>query len=427
MAAATATSKLSPVVTGSGEEKSTTYIATKVTGPDTNGKYNSEVVQYDNAKGEGGKTIGTRNPDTGEVTFNDNASDNVKANKSSFKKASDDQIDSIQDDLATDASEKEGLNKATGKKNRDNTDGNTDSSQSKASPAFPPRNQSGGFTGMDVMSSKPRNKYTSTPLCYPVAMRNNLKDSILINVIKHVPKVFKGLKTVREKKGETIGSVILPMPSAIGDGNKTEWGSGTMTPAQMAASGVVKKLLTDGGKKAIEQANESAEGFMKDGAGKKVMENFFTEQLTGAEDLLSRTEGAVMNPNMELLFKGPGMRSFSFSWKMSPRDEKESIVIAKIIRMFKQSMAPQKVPGALFLKAPSVYDIEFRSGTSRNKFLPKIKTCGLTDCSVNYTPDGSFMAYDNDSMVALEMSLSFQEMEPIYNNDMSSGWDSVGY
>ena len=92
-----------------------------------------------------------------------------------------------------------------------------------------------------------------------------------------------------------------------------------------------------------------------------------------------------------------------------------------------RSMAPQKVPGALFLKAPSVYDIEFRSGTSRNKFLPKIKTCGLTDCSVNYTPDGSFMAYDNDSMVALEMSLSFQEMEPIYNNDMSSGWDSVGY
>ena len=56
-----------------------------------------------------------------------------------------------------------------------------------------------------------------------------------------------------------------------------------------------------------------------------------------------------------------------------------------------------------------------------------MKTCALTDCTVNYTPDGSFMAYDNDSMVAYEMSLSFQEIEPIYNNDMSSGWDSVGY
>ena len=425
MASKTATSKLSPVVTGSGEEKSTSFIATKVTGPDTNGKYSSEIVQYDDAKGGGAKTIGTRNPDTGEVTFNDNASDNIKANKSAFKKASDDQIDSIQDDLATDASEKEGLNKATGKKNRDTTNGNTDSSQAKANPR--PRNQSDGFTGMDVMSSNPRNKYTSTALCYPVAMRNNLKDSVLINVIKHVPKSFEGLKTVRKSKGPTIGSVMLPMPSAIGDGNKTDWGSGTMTPAQMAASGAVKKLLGKDAKSAIKDANQSAQDFMADGDGKKAMENFFTEQLTGAEDLLSRTEGRVMNPNMELLFKGPGMRSFSFSWKMSPRDEKESIVIAKIIRMFKQSMAPQKVPSALFLKAPSVYDIEFRSGTSRNRFLPKIKTCGLTYCSVNYTPDGSFMAYDNDSMVALEMSLSFQEMDPIYNNDMSSGWDSVGY
>ena len=425
MAPATATSKLSPVVTGSGETKSTSFIATKVTGPDTNGKYSSEIVQYDNASGGGAKTIGTRDPDTGRVTFNDNASANIKANKSAFKTASDNQIDSIQDDLATNASEKEGLNAATGKKNRDTTNGNTDSSQSKPTPI--PRNQSDGFSGADVMSSKPRNKYTSTALCYPVAMRNNLKDSVLINVIKHVPKSFEGLTTVRKSKGPTIGSVILPMPSAIGDGNKTDWGAGSMTPAQMAASGVVKKLLGKDAKSAVEQANQSAQAFMADGDGKKAMENFFTEQLTGAEDLLSRTEGRVMNPNMELLFKGPGMRSFSFSWKMSPRDEKESIVIAKIIRMFKQSMAPQKVPSALFLKAPSVYDIEFRSGTSRNRFLPKIKTCALTDCSVNYTPDGSFMAYDNDSMVAYEMSLSFQEIEPIYNNDMSSGWDSIGY
>ena len=57
MAATTATSKLSPVVTGSGEEKSTSFIATKVTGPDTNGKYSSEIVQYDDANGNGGKTI----------------------------------------------------------------------------------------------------------------------------------------------------------------------------------------------------------------------------------------------------------------------------------------------------------------------------------------------------------------------------------
>ena len=56
-----------------------------------------------------------------------------------------------------------------------------------------------------------------------------------------------------------------------------------------------------------------------------------------------------------------------------------------------------------------------------------MKECGLTDCSVNHTPDGGYMTYDNSAMVAVEMSLSFQEMEPIYNNDMGQTDDSIGY
>ena len=82
---ATATSKISPVITRSGRaSSSSTYIATKVTGPDKNNKYSSEIVQYDNAKGEGGKTIGTRDPDSGEITWNDNASRKVKSNSDKF-------------------------------------------------------------------------------------------------------------------------------------------------------------------------------------------------------------------------------------------------------------------------------------------------------------------------------------------------------
>ena len=409
---AEATSKISPVVTNG----TTTYTATKVTGPDPRGNYSSEIVQYDDANGNGAKTIGSRN-DSGGVDWNTDAPITAKKNTSAFKKASNNQIDSVADQVAETAEDKASLNSYAGAKNKDISDGNTDSSTSKAVPE-----PSGDEKGQkNARTSYDRN------LVYPLTLRTGEQDNLRIDVVIHEPKKVAGLTFADREPGKIIGGVTLPVPTSVNDANKTEWGSASMTPAQIAASGAVKKLLGKDAKSAVESANKSAQDFMADGNGKKAMENFFTEQLTGAEDLLSRTEGRVMNPNMELLFKGPGMRSFSFSWKMSPRDEKESIVIAKIIRMFKQSMAPQKVPGALFLKAPSVYDIEFRSGKSRNKFLPKIKTCGLTDCSVNYTPDGSFMAYDNDSMVALEMSLSFQEMEPIYNNDMSSAYDNVGY
>ena len=82
MAATTATSKVSPVVLGSGRMKSTTYIATKVTGPikDAAGSntFATEIVQYDDAKGGGAKTIGTRDAATGEITWNDNASNRTK-------------------------------------------------------------------------------------------------------------------------------------------------------------------------------------------------------------------------------------------------------------------------------------------------------------------------------------------------------------
>ena len=134
-----------------------------------------------------------------------------------------------------------------------------------------------------------------------------------------------------------------------------------------------------------------------------------------------------MNPNMELLFRGPALRPFSFTWRLSPRDRGESMTIMRIIRMFKQSMAPKKTTSQLFLKAPNTYKIQYLSGSSDHKFLPKIKECALNDFSVNYTPDGNYMTYDNSSMLAYEISFSFTEIEPIYNNDMDSSDLDIGY
>ena len=425
MASATATSKIAPVVIGSGRGKSTTYIATKVSGPDTNGDFTSEIVQYDNASGGGAKTIGNRDAD-GNITWNSDASNKIKLNQSKFKKASNNQISSVQDQLTTTAVDKQGLNAAAGKSNQDNTDGNTDSSQSKPTPA--PRDETGGgLSGGDTGNTIPRNSYSKT-LCYPVAMRKSLQDNLKIDVVEFNPKTMKGGTTLDRPKGKTIGSVTLPVPTSVQDGNQTSWGSGSMTAVQMAAANVVKAGLGEnGGEAAAAELTSAMNDAQKDQMTGEALKNFFTEQLTGTTDLLSRTTGAVLNPNMELLFKGPALRSFTFSWKMSPRDQKESIEIAKIIRMFKQSMAPQKSDSGLFLKAPSIYKLTFNKGTGRHKFLPRMKECALNNCAVNYTPDGSYMTYDNAAMVALEMSLSFQEMEPIYNNDMSHSDDSIGY
>ena len=188
MASKTATSKIAPVVIGSGRGKSTTYISTKVTGPDNRGNFTSEIIQSDNASGSGEKTIGARDSN-GNITWNSDASGKIKLNESKFKKASNNQISSLADQLATSAVDKQALNAAAGKVNQDNTDGNTDSSQSKPTPK--PTDKTGGLSGSGGANPVPRNSYEKG-LCYPTTMRRSLQDNIKIDVLKFNPKKMKG-------------------------------------------------------------------------------------------------------------------------------------------------------------------------------------------------------------------------------------------
>ena len=50
-----------------------------------------------------------------------------------------------------------------------------------------------------------------------------------------------------------------------------------------------------------------------------------------------------MNPNMELLFNGPQLRTFGFTFKLSPRTKDEATKIKDIIYCFKRAMAPISV------------------------------------------------------------------------------------
>ena len=80
------TSKSNGITIGKGKDKKEIFTATKVT-PTTDSKGNKtyvmEVVQYDNANGEGGKVIGIRDGDN--ITWNDNASDDIKGDIKAIK------------------------------------------------------------------------------------------------------------------------------------------------------------------------------------------------------------------------------------------------------------------------------------------------------------------------------------------------------
>ena len=211
------------------------------------------------------------------------------------------------------------------------------------------------------------------------------------------------------------------MPGNVADSNSVSWDQDTMDPVKLLASNAFFNNVQKGSGAIDGLADTLGESGIAVGEGsgdvKTAVAGALAKAATGGS-ILTRATGKIINPNMELLFKGPQMRTFQLAWKMSPRDYEESEMIKKIIRMFKQSMAVKRTESQVFLKSPNTYKLRYLTARGKeHSFLPKIKECALVGCSINYTPDGNYQTYENSSMVAYQMTLSFNELEPIYHDD----------
>ena len=91
-------------------------------------------------------------------------------------------------------------------------------------------------------------------------------------------------------------------------------------------------------------------GMAKDPRTKAAVSAYFAGQAVGANNLASRSTGQVINPNLELLFTGPNLRSFNFNFTLTPRDPEEARIVRRMVRAMKRNMTPQRSPEALFLK-----------------------------------------------------------------------------
>jgi len=253
-------------------------------------------------------------------------------------------------------------------------------------------------------------------LVYPTTLRRSDNDRLKISILPPLESESER----KGNKGKAIGSVTLPPPGKITDNNKVDFKSGTLNPLELALAEAGLGLLLDDNPEALQNATKQ----FLDGTNdlKTVVSGLFVGKAINksADAILSREAGAIINPNMQLLFNGPTLRPFNFNYKMSPRDRGESVQVQKIIRMFKQSSAVQRTETNFFLRSPNRYRLEFKTrGDSDHRFLPKIKTCSLLGFGVDYTPENSYMSYENSSMVSYNLTFAFQEIEPVFNDQYS--------
>ena len=291
---------------------------------------------------------------------------------------------------------------------------------------------------------------------YPYDMMDRSTDYMLIESIEYKPSggmpdftstnsSFQRLKTEKAKY-----NIVLPMPNQIAQANTVGWGESRVSAlAGTGINAITKSLdvanktpgLLAGAAAAVTKAGDVLKGNLSSSAlfgtaTKQYIRDYAAAAAINAVagtniragDILARTDGKIVNQNLELLFNGVSLRPFNFAWDLTPRDEKEAGVIREILYKLKQSSAARRSNSA-FLGSPDVWRISYRKGTQVHGFLNRFKICALTNVGINYTGSGQYASY-NDSMgtpVHMQLSLNFTELEPIYREDYDNYQGGSGF
>ncbi len=277
---------------------------------------------------------------------------------------------------------------------------------------------------------------------YPESIRNNGQDYIKFDIINFITskidkKKFTSLEEKNYKERQILASIILPIQPSITDRNTVNWGGDNeLNPVQLAGYSLMSAGMDGKINDVSSVLSQLGTTVTKDENVKRAINLYIKQKGLSVQGLLSRFGGAIVNPNLELLFQGPTLRPFDFTFRLSPRSEGESTQVRSIIRAFKEAMAPQVSTGGLFLATPNVFNISYHTpGKEMHPSINRIKTCALQSCNVDYTPDGSYMTFndDNRTMTSYNLTLQFSELEPVtskdyFDNEVSTiPVDHIGY
>lgn len=277
----------------------------------------------------------------------------------------------------------------------------------------------------------------TAPLRYPIDIAQTTQDVIKFDMLEFSPKPLTqsgafGTGKRSDTSTRTLGSAILSIPGGIKDSNSTGWGDGSMTALEAALANIAIGGIEGGGEGFANSISQTVGNIIggSDEVKEAISKSFAGSAAGIGQQLLTRTTGAVLNPNMELLFKGPSLRPFDFSFLLAPRDPDEATAVINIIRFFKQGMAPIRTKANLFLKSPNTFKISYlhRGESGKEHFgLNKFKECALLGLNVDYTPNANYATFTDGTMVAYRLTMRFQELEPVYNDDYQNEQNSIGF
>jgi hypothetical protein len=313
-----------------------------------------------------------------------------------------------------------------------------------ADPETVTREKNNSLSQLDIpVASGTRNKPGSFGgLRYPKAI-NKTQDFMKFTLLEYKAKKVGsgaggsgfgfGSRTRVGPRGEAgdrtiLGSVALPIPGGIRDENGCVWGGKDMNELQIQGSELARALTGASGEGAGDVAEKIVDRLgINDGEVKTALQESFAANAVGAQGLLARTRGAILNPNLELLFERPTLRPFSFTFDLAPRSKEEADEVVRIIRFFKQGSAPIRSESNLFLLAPHTFQVHYILGgddSAEHPFIGKMKECAVTKVQVDYTPQQNYSTLKGGYMTSYKLTLQMTELEPVFNDDYRDDQDS---
>ena len=248
--------------------------------------------------------------------------------------------------------------------------------------------------------------------------------------------------TTQRKKKQIKHIINLPIPRNVTDTQGVLYGEGSLNPLEAfglaATTSAVNSNLTN-----IDSLKAS---FTKiAGAGSKALQDPVQQQAiaaaisgtavgalggnVSANQLIARATGQVLNPNLELLFNGVGIRTFPMSFIFFARNRREGQVVLQIIRTFKKEMAPRRSSEAgagVFIGAPSIFQLTYKQGRKQHPFLNRFLPAVLSDMKVNYAASGAYSSFYDGTPTHIQVDMQFKELNPIFHEDYNDV-GGVGY
>ena len=207
-----------------------------------------------------------------------------------------------------------------------------------------------------------------------------------------------------------VTGIRLPLPEELNDNLSMNYNTenlGTFLGSGIETFNTIKENgpITEETGKAVFETTLSGLGAFRN----RILD--IQNKLTGlnVRAAIEAYSGLTFNEYQVVLFKSPNFKKHRFSWRLVPKNEKESNNIANLIKIFKYCASPglQGQTGFLF-EFPEILRVSLHPQT---QYLYEFKPCVVENISINYAPNGLSFYKSTKAPVAVDFAISLQEVE----------------